>query len=184
VPWHKLLILGIIIGSNNLAASLALGALGRSVRRLRVVVVFAVFEFFVPLLGILLGRQLVRWVADAGLVVSVIILVVLGLLMIRAGFREPKHDEAMARRLTTWKGLLALALGLSMDNLIIGISLGLGGRIAPLTLACVIAICSATFTWIGLTIGDATRRMWEQVAQVGSGVLLLLLAGARALGWV
>ena len=46
-----LIVLGVVIGANNLSAALALGALGHGHHRSRIVGVFAVFEFTVPLVG-------------------------------------------------------------------------------------------------------------------------------------
>ncbi|HUG45987.1 MAG TPA: manganese efflux pump, partial [Sphingomicrobium sp.] len=61
----ELLILGAIIGSNNFATALALGALGQKVRRWRIVLTFGLFEFFIPLLGLWLGQRASGFVAGS-----------------------------------------------------------------------------------------------------------------------
>ncbi|MFO8237169.1 MAG: manganese efflux pump, partial [Prochlorococcaceae cyanobacterium] len=135
-----LLILGIVIGANNLAVALALGAMGQVERRWRVLVVFGVFEFTMPLLGIGLG-----------------------LLTVVAGVRNRRQDEKLARSATSWRGLTVLAFGLSLDNVVVGFSLGLGGS-NPLAVATTIAWFSVLFTWIGMGLGRTSRRHWERVA--------------------
>ncbi len=60
----NLFILGAIIGSNNLAAALALGAIGAKTHRPRILLAFGTFEFLVPLLGLWLGRQAANLVAQ------------------------------------------------------------------------------------------------------------------------
>jgi putative Mn2+ efflux pump MntP len=179
----QLLALGLVIGSNNLAAALALGALGQASRRVRIVVVFSVFEFVIPLVGIGLGQTAARWVATHAEWISAALLVALGVWAIVMGMRDTHDDERLAHRATTWYGLLLLAGGLSLDNLIVGFSLGLG-RMDPLVVATTIAAFSAAFTWVGLGLGDASRRHWERWSAVGAGLLLVALGVADALGVV
>lgn len=177
-----LLVLGAVIGANNLATALALGALGQAHRRWRIVGVFALFEFVVPLIGIWLGGRVAssleaRW---GWLGPALIALVgIWTLVTIATGGDE----QRLARRVASWSGLFVLAATLSVDNLVIGFSLGLGRR-SPLLVASVIALFSASFAWIGLNAGRAARREWHQRAAIGSGVLLLVLAVATGLGWV
>ena len=73
--------------------------------------------------------------------------------------------------------------GLSVDNLVVGFGLGLGGVPVLLT-ATVIMLCSATFAWAGLHLGAMGRRHFEAPAEAVSGVLLLAVAGMIALGWL
>ena len=47
----QLLIIGVVIGSNNFATSLALGALGQEDKHRRILIMFGVFEF--SILGVL-----------------------------------------------------------------------------------------------------------------------------------
>lgn len=179
----RLAILGIVIGSNNLAAALALGALGQIERRWRIIIVFGLFEFTIPLAGIWLGRSLTRFISEQASWISTAALAGLGIWIIYTALRRERDEEALAERITTWQGLFLLAAGLSIDNLIIGISLGLGGM-EPLLLAATIAAFSIAFTWLGLRLGNASRRNWEKIAEVGSGVLLLALAFASLMGWL
>lgn len=179
----KIVILGLVIGANNLAAALALGALSHPPRRAKVILVFGVFEFAVPLLGLELGRMAARWVATHAAWLGAALLVGLGVWVIVMGLSKPGGDERLAQLTTTWHGLGLLAAGLSVDNLVIGFSLGLR-ETEPLLLAAVIATCSVAFAWAGMRLGKASRRYWEQRAEVGAGVLLLGLGAASAMGWL
>lgn len=180
----QLLALGLVIGANNLAVALALGALGQASRRGRIVAVFTLFEFVVPLVGIGLGQALARrLVAGVGWVGGAL-LVALGLWAIIAGLRRASEDdERLARRATTWGGLVVLAGTLSLDNLVVGFSLGLAGA-APVLVAATIAACSAAFTWLGLGLGSSSRRHWERGAEVGAGALLVGLGVIDMLGFL
>jgi len=183
MPILKLLALGVIIGSNNLAASLALGALGQIARLWRIVFIFGLFEFLIPLLGIWLGQTVARVVATEIHFLSILLLAGLAAWMILSGIRHRKKDEKLARQVTSWTGLILLAAGLSADNLIVGFSIGLE-EATPLIVAGVIAVFSMLFTWVGIRLGASSRRHWEQFAEIGAGILLLMLAGAKLLGWL
>jgi putative Mn2+ efflux pump MntP len=183
MPFTTLFILGLVIGSNNLAAALALGALGQSRQRRRVITVFGVFEFFIPLVGIWLGHKASVWIVDQAGWVGAILLGALGFWSVIAAIRHQPSDEQFAQRITTWRGLILLAVGLSSDNLIIGFSLGLR-RTEPLVVASTIATFSMVFTWLGMKLGGSARRHWESRAELGAGLLLLGLAVASWVGWI
>jgi putative Mn2+ efflux pump MntP len=179
----QLLLLGLVIGSNNAALALALGALGQDRRRWRIVLLFGFFEAMVPLVGMWLGHELaarltrdMAWAAPAALVV-------LGLWSLLEALRGGGRDSRLAARMTTWSGLLVLALTLSVDNLVVGIGLGLERREAPLRIAATIGAFSMAFMWGGLRLGDKARRHWERYARVAAGVLLVAVGIALGLGW-
>jgi len=177
------LILGVVIGSNNLAVALALGALGQAARCFRVMLVFGLFEFVMPLLGIGLGAATARAIGLQTNIVGTVLLIVLGLLTVIGGVRNRRQDEKLAKYVTQWRGLFFLALGLSIDNVVVGFSLGIG-RVDPLAAATTIACFSVLFTWIGMRLGSESRRSWEQVAKIGAGVLLMGFGAANGIGWL
>ncbi len=178
-----LIILGAIVGSNNFAVALSLGALNQASRRYRVMFVFGVFEFLLPLVGIYLGSTLAMSIGIYSSLVGAALLFGLGLLTATGGFRKGYDDELLARRLTQWKGLLVLAAGLSLDNLLVGFGLGLG-EVQPLIVAGAISFFSVIYTWLGIQIGQVSRRRWEHAAKIFTGVLLMLLGIATAQGWL
>lgn len=179
----ELLVLGVVIGANNFAAALTLGTLGQKVRRGRIVLVFGVFEFVIPLVGIWLGRHAAERIADQAGWVGTALLAGVGLWTVSAAQRGNGDEARYAKRATTWRGLVVLAALLSIDNLIVGFSLGLGGR-EPLLLAGVIAAFAVAFAFIGLSLGARARRHHERWAETAAGVLLLLLAAATGSGWL
>lgn len=177
----ELLLLGGAIGVNNLAVALALGALGQWHRRWRVVGTFAISEFTIPLVGLLIGSAVSQALAGAGQWVGAALLAGLGLWNLRPD-RDPHHDERLARRVTTWRGLAVLAVGLGLDNLVVGFSIGIPGSAGPLALAATIAAFAVVFTFAGMRLGSEGRRRWEAVAQRGAGAVLVVLAVAVASG--
>lgn len=170
-----LMILGLVVGSNNLVVALALGALNENVPRARVVLVFGAAEFVIPLFGVVLGSMLARELeTDIGWIGSVL-LALLGLWTVTSGLFHQVHDEKLVRFLMRMDWLVLLALGLSMDNLVVGFSLGLVES-NPLLIAGTFAVFSMVFTWLGLHFGDRSRRHWERRTLLVSGLLLIGLA--------
>jgi len=170
-----LLLVGLAVGANNLAISLTLGSLGQTSRRWRIVPMFGLTEFTIPLVGLWLGRQTAQTLVGVMGWLPTALLAGLGVITLMASVREHVDEEALARRVTSWRGLTLLALALSVDNLLIGF--GLGARnVPPIAVAATISLCSMTFSWAGLHLGSMVKRRWHSIAKAGSGVLLILLA--------
>ncbi|GAB3197037.1 hypothetical protein GCM10027293_10740 [Pontibacter aydingkolensis] len=173
--------MGFVIGSNNLAAALTLGTLGQVRRRWRIFLVFGAFEFLMPLLGVWVGEKASELVGEIGAVLSVLVLLGLAAMAFYAAAKPARTDRRLTEKLTTWKGLVLLELGLSMDNLLAGFGIGLGPvNLPPVLLAATIAAFSVLYTWLGLTVGRKVAVKWQNYAEAGAGVLLCALA---ALSW-
>jgi manganese efflux pump family protein len=170
-----LLPLALVIGLNNFVVALAIGALGRDVRRGRVLLMFGVFEFSIPLVGVLLGRGLARSLAEQASWVGPVLLALLGIVTLANAFRERKERVDLAGAVTSWGGLAGLSAGLSVDNLVVGFSLGIGG-ISPLLLATTIACTSVLFALVGLVVGQRAHRSFESAAAILTGLVLIGLS--------
>ncbi len=181
--FTQLLILGAVIGSNNLATALAIGSLGTVKRRWRVVVVFAVFEFTIPLVGLWLGQQASKTVTSYVSWLGPAILGLLGVWIVFSALRAKDDAQSLAQKVTSWRGLVALSAALSIDNLIIGFSLGLG-EIDPLRLAATIGGFAIVFAYFGMLIGNKAQAKHRKVTKAGTGVMLVALGAAVALGLV
>ena len=176
-------VLGAVIGANNLAVALALGSLGQSGRSLRIVLVFGVFEFTMPLLGTALGRELSTLIADRVQWLSPGLLLAVGAWTAWGALSEEIDVEELAARAGSWGGLVVLAATLSLDNLVVGFSLGLRA-LSPLALATLISAFSMAFAAIGLRVGRVAHRNAPRIAGVASGVLLVGLGILLATGTV
>jgi len=171
-----LIAFGIVIGLNNLMVSLSLGAMGQRRRQARILLVFAAFEFMVPLLGVWLGQQVSGRIAAYTEWLGPGLLIALGLITMHSAMRASKNDrKKLAQAVTSWWGLITLSAGLSADNLVVGFSLGLDG-VKPLALAFTIMLCSVLFAWVGLMLGQRIQRNYERESRALTGVLLILLA--------
>jgi putative Mn2+ efflux pump MntP len=188
-----LLVVAAAVGVSNLAASIGLGVSGVDAStRLRVGLVFGVFEAGMPVVGLLIGRSLATEVGAASHWVGGALLVALGLFgLIRPVIgRVRGGPPATAKPAEPARGLgrlLLSGLALSLDNLVIGFALGTYQT--PILLsALVIGAVSVAMSLAGLELGAllgrlARRTRWpdESGDQLG-GALLVMVGVAVAAG--
>jgi len=167
---------------DTLALAAALGVAGLEQKdRLRVVLVFTVFEAGMPIVGILAGRLvgglIGAWAGWGGIV----LLIVAGVLLLRPG-KDEDNEERRLKLLANARGLAIIDLGLSIsvDELTIGLSAGLLGLSIAVTVIW-IAVQAFAAAQVGLRfgarVGDALRERGEQAAGVALiAVALILLA--------
>jgi manganese efflux pump family protein len=171
MPVVQLLPLAVAIAANNFAAAFALGAMGHVRLWPRVALVFGIVEFVVPLVGIVLGRQVAGLIGAVAEWLGPALLITLGAWVAASPLRQ-RSAKREARNVTTWPGLIALSFALSVDNVVIGLSLGLGD-VDALTTAAVIAATAVVFAIAGMHLGRASSRAVETWAKVFSGVALI-----------
>lgn len=168
-----LTLLGVIIASNNMSLALGIGALGTNKYHIRILTVFTITEFTIPLLGLLLGRLLSSIIVDYASIIGSLILISLGIYTLYTALKKNKASTSV-EYLTSFKGLVLIALGLSIDNLVVGFSLGLR-NVNPFTLALFIACCSMFFTFIGLKSGKYIKNNMNKYIEALAGILLIAL---------
>ena len=177
-----LLLLAVALGLDNLAAAIGFGA-GAAGRvsggtRVRIAVVFGLFEAGMPVLGLLLGHGLAdgigeaaRWLGGAALIAFG----VAGLVQARrdGGERVPPTQRSGTQPIGR---LLLSGLVLSGDNLAAGFALGAyhaGIVLAAAVFGVVSVTMSLTGLELGARIGAAAGERSELIA-----CLLLIVVGA------
>ena len=179
-----LFLLAIVIASNNFSVALALGTMGQWRRVLRIVLVFGFFEFFIPLVGAFAGQFFSSFVQAYASYIGGSLLILLALYAFYGALLSNRKDrEEWVRRSSTWTGLIGLAFGLSLDNMIVGLSLGFTEH-SPWVVASVIAFSSIVFTIVGLRFGQFLKAQFVRNAQIAGSVLLLILGVATLMGWI
>ena len=173
-----LLLVALSVGLDNFGAAGALGISGAgSHLRLKVVVVFGVFEAGMPLLGLLLGDSIAAGLGGHANLLA-------GLVLCLAGVFALVQEHGARDRTTTTKSaatepgllrLIILAVALSIDNLAIGFALGTS-HVNVVVAAVVIGVVSVGLTLAGLELG---RRLGSRLGRWGerAGGLLLIAVG-------
>ena len=171
----KLLAFVLPLGLDSFAVAAAVGAMQVTTmwQRLRISLVFVVFEGGMPLIGLGLGTVLARGIGQVAGYLAGAAVIAIGAWMLLA---EDKDEQDKAGRLATSRGLALIALGvsISLDELAIGFTIGLAHL--PVTVV-IVAIALQAFIAaqlglaIGARIGERSRERAEQVA----GIALILL---------
>jgi manganese efflux pump family protein len=175
----RIILLGVLAGLDNLqvAAAISMMPLTRS-RRMLFAATFCACEIATPLIGLLL-MQLLRvrfgeWIDG----LAPVILLACGMAIVVLALKGDDELEKMINHRWT---VVGLPLSLSMDNLLIGFSLGTFGYplpLAALTVGCV----SAGMCLFGIAGGARIRRWIPEYAEVASGLYLIVIAATMWIG--
>ena len=193
-----LLLLAVALGLSNFAAAIGIGVSGvRGRDRVRIAVVFGVFEAGMPVLGVLLGQGLAsslghvaRWLGGAALIV----IGVTGLVLARRGSRPaagPAGEDAPGRPPAgegapgrpSWRlgRVIASGLALSADNLAAGFALG-AYHTGLAVAATVFGVVSVVMSLAGLELGAALGAGASGRCELVASVMLIAVGSAVAAG--
>ena len=152
-----LLLVALSLGLSNFAAAVGIGVAGVDAgTRLRVGLIFGLFEAGMPLLGLLLGHSLAHTLGDAAHWIGAALLIATGIYAVAQAIRSQasKHDKPPAEAARQGTGrLLVTGIALSIDNLAVGFALG-AFHVNLAVAAITIGVVSVTLSLIGLDLGD------------------------------
>jgi len=168
----RLLAFVLPLGLDSFAVAAAIGAVQVTTarQRLRISLVFVVFEGGMPLIGLGLGSALARGIGPVADYLAAVAVIGVGAWMLLAG---DKDEEDRARRLTSLHGL-ALGVSISLDELAIGFSIGLAG-VPGAAVIVAIAVQAFLAAQLGLAIGAKIGERWRGRAEQAAGIALILL---------
>ena len=171
----KLLAFVLPLGLDSFAVAAASGATQALTawQRLRISLIFVLFEGGMPLIGLGLGTALARGIGQVADYLAGAAVIAVGAWMLLAG---EKDEDDKASRLTSSRGLALIALGvsISLDELAIGFTIGLAHLLIT---AVIIAIALQAFVaaQLGLAIGARIGERWRERAEQAAGIALILL---------
>ncbi len=170
----KLLAFVLPLGLDSFAVAAAIGAVQKTStwQRLRISMVFVLFEGGMPLIGLALGSALARGIGQVADYLAAAAVIGIGAWMLLAG----DQDEEKAGRLASSHGLALLALGISisLDELAIGFSVGLT-HLPTVTVIVAIALQALLAVQLGLAAGAKIGERWRERAERAAGMALILL---------
>jgi putative Mn2+ efflux pump MntP len=168
----KLIALVLPLSLDTFAVSAALGVAGLSKReRWRLSLVLAGFEAVMPIVGFLAGGLIGQALGDVADYAAAAVLVGAGLLTIRHG--DSEAGEGLARRM---RGLavLGVGVGVSLDELAIGLAIGLL-RLPVLAVALLIGAQALVASQLGVRLGARlSEPLRERAEQLAGGILIAL----------
>lgn len=176
-----LVLVAVALGLSNLAAAIGIGVSGVDGRvRIRVGLVFGLFEAGMPVLGLVAGEPVARAVGSGAAYAGGAFLVVAGGLTVYRARTGPPESTVV----TGGAGpLIATAMALSVDNLVVGFGLA-AQPVGILEAAGVIGGVSASMSLVGLEAGHRLGRVvGRRSAELGGALLVVvgLAVGVRLL---
>ena len=178
------LLVAISLGLSNFAAAVGLGVAGiDSSTRLRVGLIFGIFETGMPLLGLVLGHSLARTLGHAAHWIGAGLLIATGGYAVLQALRShatEQHDPAAETTRRTGQ-LLVTGLALSIDNLAIGFALGTY-HVSLAAAAIIIGAVSVTLSLIGLELGARLGAKAGERGELLGGLVLIAVGIALASG--
>lgn len=177
-----LLLVAASLGLSNFAASVGIGVSGVDGRtRLRVGLVFGAFETLMPVIGLLLGRELAAMLGRAAHWIGAGLLIATGVYTLVQAIRNAGGDAEAAPAGLPVGRLLVTGLALSIDNLAVGFALGTF-HIALVLAAVVIGAVSVTMSLAGLELGARLGARAGGRGEIIGGLVLIGVGAAIAAG--
>lgn len=172
----KLLAFVLPLALDSFAVAGAIGATQLTTwrARVRISVIFVIFEAGMPLIGFAAGNGLARVIGPVADYVAAAGVIAVGIWML-AGRGD---DDHAADRIAGARGLTAVALGISvsLDEFGIGFSLGLARLpVVPVILA--IGVLALVASQLGLALGALIGERLRERAEQIAGIALILLGG-------
>lgn len=178
-----LILVALSLGLSNFAAAIGIGTSGSgSAIRLRVGIVFGVFEAGMPLAGLALGRGLSHALGDSARWISAGLLIATGAWTLAQAIRGGAESGVAGPGQRTGR-LILTGLALSIDNLAVGFALS--AVHVPLAAAvAVIGAVSIAMSLAGLELGARIGARAGQQGEAAGGVILIGVGAAVAAGWI
>lgn len=190
-----LLLVAASVGMSNFGAAIGIGVSGVDARtRLRVGLIFGVFESGMPVLGLIIGHQLAAPLGHAARWLGAAVLIAAGgytlIAAARAG-RSPRGEAAYqsgapvspTTGLADTSRLVLSGLALSVDNLAIGFALG-AYRTSIAAGAITIGAVSVALSLLGLELGARLGKVVGERGEQLAGLVLISVGIAIASGAV
>ncbi len=140
---------------------------------------FGIFQFIMPLLGVILGNEVVSFVGKMAPFISFGILAFLGIKMIVESMKvECQGDVCKIKRLKN-TDLFLQAIATSIDALVVGVGLAMAsepmGKGDIVYISFVIGVIAFLCSFIGALAGKKLGDYFERYAEMAGGAVLILI---------
>jgi manganese efflux pump family protein len=170
----RLIALILPLGLDTFAVAAAVGVAGlERHERLRVSLLFAFFEGTMPLVGFLIGAGVGSAIGSSADYIAGTFLIALGAYVLWS--RDEYGERAKATMLARTHGIagIGLGIGISLDELAIGFSVGLL-RLSIVVAAIIIAVEAFVAAQIGVRLGARLGEEIRERAEQLAGVVLVV----------
>jgi putative Mn2+ efflux pump MntP len=175
MSFISIFLIALALSMDAFSVATAIGAAGSKLNSyavLRLATAFGIFQFVMPILGWLLGRTVVSYIADYDHWIAFALLVIVGLRMLKEYF--DKDEKERTKDPTKGWSLLILSIATSIDALAIGVSLAvLDTNIYYPSV--VIGVVCFIITALGMIFGKKLSRILGKKAVLLGGIVLIAI---------
>lgn len=162
--------IGIALSMDAFSLSLSLGTLKIDKKKLLLLpLIVGIMHFIMPILGLLIGKEILNIININPKFILVIILLYLSILM----YINRNKNEII--NITSYINIFLFSFSVSLDSFSLGIGL-LGITEHYILAAFIFSICSSVFTYLGILIGKYSTKFLKENASVAGAVILFLAA--------
>jgi len=170
----EVIFLAVALSMDAFAVAIGLGAKRKndaSKLALMSAIYFGVFQALMPLMGYLVGKSLLGWVASYAPWVAFFLLALIGTKMIYESFSDGIEEDL---KNITHSVMFMLAIATSIDAMAAGFALNLIE--VNVFLSCfIIGAITFLFSYCGVLIGAKSGTKLESKAELFGGVVLILI---------
>jgi putative Mn2+ efflux pump MntP len=168
--WLTILMMAFALGMDAFSLGIGVGMRGiRLLDVLKISLTVGLFHMVMPLLGMLAGHYLSDLLGEVALIAGGGLLVLLGLHMIFSAFRGEPVKPLDHR---SFIGLIAFALGVSIDSFSVGITLGLFASDVWFAVLC-FGLFGTVLSVLGLLVGRGASFLLGDYSEALGGIILL-----------
>lgn len=167
----SIILIGIALSMDTFSLSLGVGMFNTSNKKaFKLALTVGIMHFLQPLLGMILGEQIIK---AFELKCDVLLGIILLFIAIQMLIDIIKHEEEKFN-LSLW-GIFLFAFGVSIDSFSVG--LGIKAITSNIYLAMsIFSICSFIFTYAGVLIGRVASKLLGIYANI-IGIVILFILG-------
>jgi manganese efflux pump family protein len=178
-----LILVAVSLGLSNFAAAIGIGISGTSARtRLKVGIIFGLFETGMPIAGLALGRGLAQTLGHSARWISAGLLIATGAWAVAQAVRGDRQAAPAPDRQGSVR-LAVTGLAISVDNLAVGFALG-AFRVNLAVATAIIGGTSIALSLIGLELGAQIGARTGQRGEILGGLVLIAVGAAIAAGLI
>ncbi|MCM1053050.1 MAG: manganese efflux pump MntP family protein [Ruminococcus sp.] len=167
----SVILIGIALSMDTFSLSLGIGIFKRDRKiAFKLAMVVGCMHFIMPFLGMLLGNSLIKLLEINIDILLGFILIIIAIQMLIDLVKKEENKFNLSNI-----GIFLFALGVSLDSFSVG--LGIKAITDNIYLAMgIFALCSFTFTYIGIVIGEYANKIMGTYANI-IGIIILFVLG-------
>lgn len=170
MSFFVILIIAVSLSMDAFSLSLAYGTLNLEKKQIfKLSFIVGLYHFFMPLLGMFLGSNLLDIIPVKPNFIIFIILSFIGIQMLFETFKEERKIE-----LKSILQLLTFGLAVSIDSFSVGVGMeAISDNF--LLCSCFFSLSSFIFTYLGLILGKKINLLIGRVSTVIGGLVLIMI---------